>query len=390
MKVLKEDFNDILENHRIKPVFQPIVSLITGEMIGYEGLSRIIEPKAISNSEDLFHLAGIYGKIWELEQLCRGKILEKYHGFQGDNNNVKLFLNVNPMVIHDKGFRSGFTREYLMQYNLQLENIVFEVTERNAVDDMRGFKDTIRHYKAQGYNIAIDDAGSCYSGLNLICDVVPHYLKLDMSMIRDIHKDTVKRAMVKAMVEFANLVNIQLIAEGIETVEELKTLLKLGVHNGQGYFLGRPNEGLKPIDKEALEIIRKYIDKKNARIENYQKNKEYRAVLFKLENYKAYSAYCEKYGDDKGEEVIALLKNVIEQNLTEGESAVVLDEEMVLSVFEKKDYKLKGEIIVTMFSNRVNELYEHKDIEKGYIEAKNKHGEIKKYPLISICSERVV
>ena len=118
-------------------------------------------------------------------------------------------------------------------YHFNPDNIIFEVTEKNAVDDMNGFKETVRHYKSQGYTIAIDDAGSCYSGLNLICDIVPHYLKLDMSLIHNIHKETIKFAMVKSMAEFANLTNIRLIAEGIECEEELKVLLKLGVTYGQ-------------------------------------------------------------------------------------------------------------------------------------------------------------
>ena len=75
MESIKEDFMDILENQRIKPVFQPIISLKTGETIGYEALSRIINPKMIRSSEELFRLAGLYGKIWELEQLRRRKVL---------------------------------------------------------------------------------------------------------------------------------------------------------------------------------------------------------------------------------------------------------------------------------------------------------------------------
>lgn len=261
MRTLKENFMDILENQRIRPVFQPIVSLKDGKIIGYEALSRIVEPREITCSEELFHLAGIYGKVWELEQLCRGKILEKYHNLKRTEGQ-KLFLNVNPIVIHDKEFCAGFTRGYLKQYGVNLKNIVFEVTERNAIDDVKGFKDTIRHYKSQGYQIAVDDAGSCYSGLNLICDIVPHYLKLDILLIKDIHKDAIKCAMVKAMVEFANLANIQLIAEGIECEEELKMLLKLGVHNGQGFFLRKPDEELKPVENAAMEVIQKYHKKK--------------------------------------------------------------------------------------------------------------------------------
>ena len=118
-----------------------IIVLKNGEIIGYEALSRIVEPREIGCSEELFHLAGIYGKVWELEQICRGKILERYHSIN-DQADRKLFLNVNPMVIHDKEFRAGFTSEYLKQYGLDMKNIVFEVTERISVDDIKGFKDT--------------------------------------------------------------------------------------------------------------------------------------------------------------------------------------------------------------------------------------------------------
>lgn len=390
VKRLKEEFNDILEKQRITPVFQPIVSLKNGEIIGYEALSRIVAPKEISCSEELFHLAGIYGKVWELEQICRGKILERYHSFKNKGDR-KLFLNVNPMVIHDKEFRTGFTSEYLKQYGLDMKNIVFEVTERISVDDIKGFKDTIRHYKSQGYHIAVDDAGSCYSGLNLICDVVPHYLKLDMQLIRNIHKDTIKFAMVKSMVEFANLTNIQLVAEGIENEEELKALLKLGVHNGQGYFLRRPDAELKEIEKYALEVISKFNAKKSAKIKNYHtETKEFRAVLFKIENYKAYDAYCQKYGDEQGDKLLEVMKNVVEQNLSEEETAVILGEDSILTVLEKENCKIKREIIANMFRNKSQAYYQKDDVEKGYVLGKNKHGEHKKFPLIHLCSERVV
>ena len=267
MKGLKEDFFDILTKQRIKPVFQPIVSLKSGEIIGYEALSRITDIKDIKCSDELFCLAGIYGKIWELEQLCRTKILEKYSEFE-DKNYDKLFLNVSPMVIHDKEFRSGLTNDYLNQYGMNINSIVFEVTEKNVVDDIKAFKNTVNHYKKQGYRIAIDDTGSCYSGLNLICDTVQHYLKLDITLIRNINKDAIKYAMVKSLVEFANLTNIELIAEGVECEEELKALLKLGVHNAQGYFLCKPDFELKDVEKNALKIIKKYNDKYSKNSDN--------------------------------------------------------------------------------------------------------------------------
>lgn len=391
MVTLKEDFYNILENQRIEPVFQPIVSLKDGKIIGYEALSRIQEPRGIKISEELFHLAGIYGKTWELEQLCRSKILERYHVVCSQKDNIKLFLNVNPMVIHDKEFYSGFTSQYLQKYKLSPSNIVFEITERSAVDDMPGFKDTIRHYKTQGYKIAIDDAGSCYSGLNLICDIVPHYLKLDISLIHNIHKDTVKYAMVKSMVEFANLTDIQLIAEGIESEEELKTLIKLGVHNGQGYILGKPDRNLKEVEKKIINIIRKVNMKKSPHnIINDTGNSIFRVVLFRFEKYKSYSAYCEKYGDEKGDEIIHMLKTVIVENLSETETMAMLDEDAIVAIIAKKHYKIVSETIINLFRKRIKEYYTKEDLEKGYIENINKHGENKKYAVIDICSERIM
>ncbi len=391
MGTLKEDFYNILEKQRIEPVFQPIVSLKDGKIIGYEALSRIKEPRGIKIPEELFHLAEIYGKIWELEQLCRSKILERYHVLCSQNDNKKLFLNVNPMVIHDKEFYSGFTNQYLQKYKLNPSNFVFEITERSAVDDMPGFKDTIRHYKTQGYQIAIDDAGSCYSGLNLICDIVPHYLKLDISLIHDIHKDTVKYAMVKSMVDFANLTDIQLIAEGIESEEELKTLLKLGVHNGQGYFLCMPDRNLKEIENKIISIIQKANLKKVSRnIINDDGSSLFRVVLFRFEKYKSYCAYCEKYGDEKGDEIIHMLKTVIAENLSETETMAMLDKDTIVAIIAKSHCKIVRETIVNLFRKRIREYYAQEELKKGYIESINEHGENKKYDLIDICSERII
>lgn len=84
------------------------------------------------------------------------------------------------------------------------------------------------------------------------------------------------------------------------------------------------------------------------------------------------------------------MQNVVEQNLSEEETAILLGEDNILTVLEKQNYKIKCEIIANMFKNRMQEYYQKEDLEKGYIEGKNKHGEKKKYPLINICSERVV
>lgn len=390
MKRMREDFADIVKNQRIKAVYQPIVSLRDGKVIGYEALSRIVDPKEITDTEELFVLAGMYGKIWELEQLCRIKILENYSKFKNANN-TKIFLNVNPRVIYEKDFHAGFTKGTLDKYGISLENVIYEVTERNSTDNLKGFKEVIKHYKDQGYKIAIDDAGSCYSGLNLICDLAPHYVKLDMTLIRGINDDYIKKAMVRSLAEFADLTGSQLIAEGIENEDELITLLKLGVHNGQGYFLARPNEELKEINDEATDLIRKFWKKKQKKYElESNPTVEYRTVLFHYESNKAFYAYCDKYGDKQGDGIASMLKNTILMNMRVDEQIMNIGADGFLVVFKKDGSKSICENIINTFNAQVNQFYSNEDNKNGYIEIEKKNHELKKYPLVKLKSERVV
>lgn len=253
---LKIDLDRIIDEKQIRTVFQAIVSLRDGTVVGHEALSRITCETGIANVDQLFAIAGESDRLWDLEQLCRTTALRSaFHG-GADENARKLFLNVNPNIMHDEKFRHGFTKEYLKQYGILPDNIIFEITERNAVEDISGFRGTIDHYKEQNYHIAVDDAGAGFSGLNLISDVHPHYVKLDMQLIRDIDRDSMKYALVKSMVELSRMANIQLIAEGVETGDELATLINLGVQYAQGYFIQRPqSEILVPVPEVLSRII---------------------------------------------------------------------------------------------------------------------------------------
>lgn len=253
--MVKQELEYIIKNKQIKSVFQPIISLKDGQVLGHEALSRISCQSMIRDTEELFRLAGKYNCLWDLELMCRVKSLEAAYIQMKPPYNKKLFVNVNPQIMHDKKFRDGFTIEYLKKYNITPENIIFEITEREAIYDMESFLVVIDHYKKQHYKIAIDDAGAGYSGLNLISDIHPHYLKLDMKLVRNIDKDSLKYVLVKSLIEFSQFTNISLIAEGIETKEEMKALIELGVPFGQGYFIQRPDEVMKDIDSQIVKYI---------------------------------------------------------------------------------------------------------------------------------------
>jgi len=254
------EFNNVLESGNISSVFQPIVSLKDCSILGYEALSRGPKDSFMQNPEVLLNMAKEYNKLWELELLFRSKAIETLYKYEVD---VKLFLNINPSILDSVRFRDSFTKEYLKKYDLSCEDIIFEVTERTKIQDMNSFKRTLDYCKNENYKIAIDDAGSGYSGLNRICNIKPDYIKLDIGLIRDIDKDSTKQALVKSMCEFAKLSDSFLIAEGVETEEELKTLIELGVDYGQGYYIQRPDFSILPIANDVVELIKQLNIKEN-------------------------------------------------------------------------------------------------------------------------------
>lgn len=251
-RALGEEFMDIIQQEKIKTVFQPIISLRNGELLGYEALSRGPQKSFFENPEKLFDYARAIGRLWELEFLCRLKALENV---SRSVMTELIFINVDPHIINDENFRKGFTKEFLSGYNINPENIVFEITEKSAAINIESFNKLINNYKDQGYKIAIDDAGSGYSGLKLITDIHPHFIKLDMNLIRNIDMDGLKYALIKTFYEFCLVTDIKLIAEGIETENELNALIDIGIDYGQGYFIQKPSEKITNIKEELKKLI---------------------------------------------------------------------------------------------------------------------------------------
>ena len=291
----------ILEGGYITPVYQPIVSLTDGKTFGYEALSRISKQEFKMDIEQMFRLADKMNKSWELEALCRTKALKNSIHIE---NGKKLFLNVNPNIIHDEKFkegfnREGFTRTRLSEYGLDFRNIIFEITERVAIIDNEAFMGSIEHYRKQNYGIAIDDVGAGYSGLNTITNIRPNIMKLDMDLVRNIDKDETKQFMCKAMVDFSKNAGILLIAEGIETEEELKTLIKLNVDLGQGFFLGIPQPTCNDIATEKTELINKYYTKKYS--------DKIRSSVYPIIGHLSRQGYC-FHPDEKVENIYEALK----------------------------------------------------------------------------------
>lgn len=249
---------NILDNDAMTTVYQPIVSLKNGDVFAYEALSRHTLVQGDLAIDELFKIARRNNLLWELEKLCRSKAL---HNAIDCLKGKTLFLNVDAGTIRSPQFRSGFTSEILQQFNIRPEQIVIELTEQSAIKDLAGFIDIVSHYQTQGFNIAIDDFGSGYSGLDRVCTLSPMYLKLDMNLVRNIHKEPVKKSAVSSTVEFCRQSNIKVIAEGIENEEELSTLISLNVDYGQGYYLGRPQQLFQDLSEDLKGKIKNRYDR---------------------------------------------------------------------------------------------------------------------------------
>jgi EAL domain-containing protein (putative c-di-GMP-specific phosphodiesterase class I) len=230
----------------IEPHFQPIVDLSSGGVLGYELLSRGAGP--LRSPLALFEHARRAGTTWELERACRMAALQAIAALPATTRARHLFfLNVSPDVLENPRFVAGFTLAMLEEYGVSQARIVIEVTERVSITDYARFEATIRHYAGQGFRIALDDFGSGHSGLVTLISSRPHFLKLDMAVTRGIHGDDYKQMIVKSMVALAHNIGAELVAEGVETWDELESLVTHGVRYAQGFLLGRPATAALPL-----------------------------------------------------------------------------------------------------------------------------------------------
>ncbi|MBW1989098.1 MAG: EAL domain-containing protein [Deltaproteobacteria bacterium] len=224
-------------------VFQPIVDLNTLEVIGYEALTRGPANSEFSSPVLMFLLAAECGLSFELDRVCRRKALERARNIDTDK---KIFVNTLHMTIHDPEFRGMYLKELLDDLQLKPENVVFEISEKLAIDNYDLFRGAMKDYTDVGIVHAGDDMGTGYSDLERIMELNPGYLKVDISFVQGIDKSFMKQEIVKAMVNLSRNIGSQVIVEGIETKAEFETLKRLGVPYGQGFLFAKPSRNLFP------------------------------------------------------------------------------------------------------------------------------------------------
>ncbi len=231
------ELRQILTRQAIHSVYQPIVRLESGEILGYEALARGPAGTPYEWPEALFTFARQSRLSRQLDHQCKMAALE---AAKNRPEGKKLFINTLPTTLDDPDFLGEPAVDLLHRHGLAPSEVVWELTERHAIENYDAFRTIMRDYLAMGYQVALDDLGTGYSSIQTITHVRPSYLKVDISLVKDIHLNLLKQELVSSLLILSRNINAHLVAEGIETEEELRAIRALGVTLGQGHLLSPP------------------------------------------------------------------------------------------------------------------------------------------------------
>jgi EAL domain-containing protein (putative c-di-GMP-specific phosphodiesterase class I) len=211
--------------------YQPIVEASTGGLFAYEALLRSDEP-ALPNPEAILDAAEKLGRLEDVGRAVRQKAPEPIESAPPP---ALLFVNLHATDLLDATLGSPSS-----PLTAVASRVVLEITERAALPDARDVRFAIAQLREKGFRIAIDDLGAGYAGLSTFATLEPEFVKLDMSLVRNVHTSPVKQKLVRSMTSLCLDMGIAVVAEGIEVVEERDTILELGCGLLQGYLYARP------------------------------------------------------------------------------------------------------------------------------------------------------
>jgi EAL domain-containing protein (putative c-di-GMP-specific phosphodiesterase class I) len=233
-------------NFDITMAFQPIVDIEDGSVFAYEALVR---------GKDGEPAGAVLGRItpenrFAFDQRCRVRAVEMGAALGIATN---LSINFMPNAVYEPRQCIRSTLDAAARTGFPISRIVFETTEDERVPDPERLKAILAEYKHQGFMTAIDDFGAGYAGLNLLAAFQPDIVKIDMALVRGIDANAARRAIVGGIVGICRMLGIRVVAEGIETEAEARTLRNLGIVLMQGYLFARPAfEALPPVDLSGL------------------------------------------------------------------------------------------------------------------------------------------
>lgn len=219
----------VLDSGDFSPVYQPIFRIADRTVVGYEALTRF-QCEPLRSPDQWFAEAAEVGMGYQLECAAGRKALA---GLPYLPKDTYLSLNVSPHTILN-------CEDPDLLVGLAPQRLVLEVTEHSTIEDYAEIASVLAPLRKRGLRLAVDDAGAGYASFRHILQLKPDIIKLDRSLISGLNENQDQLALAAALVSFAEKTGIKVVAEGVETPEELKALQALNVNKAQGYLLGRP------------------------------------------------------------------------------------------------------------------------------------------------------
>ena len=245
----------VATNRRLTPVYQPIYNLATGEVAGYEGLVRPQPDAGFANASALFIAAEAAGRTVELDLASLETVLA---GARDLDPSMYLSVNLSPRSIEAPAFTANDLLSIARRYDIDAARLVVELTEREEVEDLDRLRSGLAALRRHGVRTAADDVGAGNAGLRLLSEVAFDIMKIDLTLVRAGAASQSADAVLRALRGLARRQGQTIVAEGVETLEELGLVMDLGFDAVQGYLLQRPAPHLdaKPLDFDTFRNAR--------------------------------------------------------------------------------------------------------------------------------------
>ncbi|MCA1056675.1 EAL domain-containing protein [Rossellomorea aquimaris] len=238
-RVKHRDMIGIIQKGEFVSYLQPIISLQDDRLYGYESLLRSADSSVSFHPGELFHAASVTGFQSMLDQRARKAAIESRIG--NIEPGVKSFINFLPSTIYNPEFCLKHTFQIVDKYDVNPEDLVFEVVETEKIDDINHLKGVLDVYKREGMKVALDDVGAGFATIEMLSLLQPDYVKIDRSYISGCDGDVEKQSFLKQVCATAQDLGIAVLAEGVERKEELSLCKEIGVKFAQGYLIGKPD-----------------------------------------------------------------------------------------------------------------------------------------------------
>lgn len=254
----KGELNKLIDGQLVEYHFQPIVSVEDGSIYAYEALLRS-KLETLKSPLEILSLAKSQSMLYKIERLTWFIAMKSYVERIGQFGLENVFINSIP----SESLSERDLIDFEERFAPYLSRIVLELTEEERSNDI--YTDAKKKRIAQwGGGIALDDFGSGYNGETSLLTLGPDFVKLDMALVRGVDQDEGRQRLLKNLINYARIENIKTIAEGVETVAEMETLISLGVDYLQGYLLGKPCKEPPKIAPEMIELVCSFYQKYHA------------------------------------------------------------------------------------------------------------------------------